>query len=96
MRNHLRTQQAALAAAFPHTLPILAGYLFLGMTYGILMRVSGLGIGPTLMMSVFVFAGSMQFAAIDLLVAAFAPLQALLLARYLRGDLDAYPPFWWK
>ena len=23
-------------------------------------------------------------------------LQALLLARYLRGDLDAYPPFLWK
>ena len=22
--------------------------------------------------------------------------QALLLARYLRGDLDAYPPFLWK
>ena len=22
--------------------------------------------------------------------------QALLLARYLRGDLDAYPPFFWK
>ena len=23
-------------------------------------------------------------------------IQALLLARYLRGDLDAYPPFLWK
>ena len=22
--------------------------------------------------------------------------QALLLSRYLRGDLDAYPPFFWK
>jgi len=22
--------------------------------------------------------------------------QALLLARYIRGDLDAYPPFMWK
>ena len=22
--------------------------------------------------------------------------QALLLARYIRGDLDAYPPFLWK
>ncbi len=22
--------------------------------------------------------------------------QALLLARFLRGDLDAYPPFFWK
>jgi CRISPR-associated protein Cas1 len=23
-------------------------------------------------------------------------IQAMLLARYLRGDLDAYPPFLWK
>ena len=22
--------------------------------------------------------------------------QAMLLARYLRGDIDAYPPFFWK
>jgi CRISPR-associated protein Cas1 len=22
--------------------------------------------------------------------------QAMLLARFLRGDLDAYPPFFWK
>lgn len=31
----------ALKAAFPHTVPILAGFLFLGMTYGIYMNVSG-------------------------------------------------------
>ena len=44
------------------------------------MRVSGLGLGLTLLMSLLVFAGSMQFVAVDLLVAAFSPLQALLLA----------------
>lgn len=76
----MKTKRAALRAAFPHTIPILAGYLFLGMTYGILMRVSGLGLGLTLLMSVFIFAGSMQFVAVDLLAAAFGPLQALLLA----------------
>lgn len=76
----MKAKLAALRAAFPHTIPILAGYLFLGMTFGILMRVSGLGPGLTLMMSVFVFAGSMQFVAVDLLAAAFQPMQALLLA----------------
>ena len=30
---------AAFRAAFPHTLPILAGFLFLGTSYGILARV---------------------------------------------------------
>ena len=76
----MKPKLAALRAAFPHTIPILAGFLFLGITYGILMRLSGLGFGLTLAMSVFIFAGSMQFVAVDLLVAAFSPMQALLLA----------------
>lgn len=70
---------AALRAAFPHTIPILTGFLFLGMTFGIYMRVSGLGTLPAMLMSVFVFAGSMQFVAVDLLLALFRPLDALLL-----------------
>lgn len=38
-----KTQTAASAfrAAFPLTIPVMAGYLFLGMTYGILMVTSG-------------------------------------------------------
>lgn len=31
----------ALKAAFPHTIPIMTGFLFLGMTYGIYMNVLG-------------------------------------------------------
>lgn len=31
-----------LKAAFPKTIPVLAGYLFLGITYGILAVTSGL------------------------------------------------------
>lgn len=65
----------ALKAAFPHTIPILAGFGFLGFTYGILMQVSGFHVGYTAFMSVTVFAGSMQFVAVDMLLAAFHPLQ---------------------
>lgn len=67
----------ALRAAFPHTVPILTGFLFLGMTYGMVMRSAGFGLGWTLLMSVTVFAGSMQFVAVHLLTGAFEPLQAL-------------------
>lgn len=66
----------ALKAAFPHTLPILAGFSFLGMTYGVLMSASGFGPGWTLLMSLAVFAGSMQFVAVHLLLGAFDPVQA--------------------
>ncbi len=66
-----------LRAAFPYTIPILAGFGFLGMTYGILMKVSGFPIWFTILMSLCVFAGSMQFVAVDLLLGPFHPLQAL-------------------
>lgn len=34
-------KRKALKAAFPYTIPIFAGFWFLGMTYGIYMNVSG-------------------------------------------------------
>lgn len=41
MENKLSIIREAFIAAFPHTVPILAGFLFLGMAYGIYMNVSG-------------------------------------------------------
>lgn len=70
----------ALRAAFPHTLPVLAGFLTLGLAYGVLMRTRGYGPLWSLLMSAIAFCGSMQFAAIPLLTAAFDPLQAFLLS----------------
>ena len=69
----------SLKAAFPHTVPIMAGFLFLGMTYGILMKVSGFPVWLSVLISAVVFAGSMQFVAVDILLGAFNPLQALLM-----------------
>jgi len=72
-----RKTLAALRASFPKTIPILAGFLFLGMTYGIYARVSGLPLWFPILMSVVVFAGSMEFVAVGLLLGAFHPLLAL-------------------
>lgn len=69
----------ALRAAFPHTLPVLAGFGVLGVTYGILMSASGFPFWVTTLISLTVFAGSMQFVAVNLLLGAFAPLEAFLL-----------------
>ena len=71
---------AALRAAFPVTVPVMTGYLCLGMAFGVLMKASGYGAMWSAAMSLFVFAGSMQFVTISLLVATFDPLQAFLLA----------------
>lgn len=67
----------ALKAAFPHTIPIFAGFWFLGMTYGIYMNVSGFGFWYPMLMSLTIFAGSMEFVTVSFLLGAFHPLQAL-------------------
>jgi 4-azaleucine resistance transporter AzlC len=69
----------ALRAAFPHTVPVLTGFSFLGMAFGILMASKGYGVGWTFLMSLFVFAGSAQYVGITFLTAAFNPVYAFLL-----------------
>lgn len=70
----------AFRAAFPHTIPIFAGFLFLGITYGIYMNVSGFNFLYPMLMSLTIFAGSMEFVTVNLLLNAFHPIQALFLA----------------
>ena len=75
--NH--TKRAAFRAAFPHTLPVMTGYLCLGTAYGIFMKTSGFPwFFPTLT-SLIVFAGAMEFVTVNLLLQAFNPLNALAL-----------------
>ncbi|MDX9871886.1 MAG: AzlC family ABC transporter permease [Clostridia bacterium] len=77
--NH-HNKMKALRAAFPYTLPILTGYLLLGSAYGILMSAKGFTLGWTVLMSILVYAGAMQFVAVTLLTAAFNPWAALFIA----------------
>ncbi len=72
-------KKKAFRAAFPHTLPIAVGFLFLGMSYGFLMRSKGFSFLYPLFMSLFIFAGSMEFVTVDLLLSAFNPLYAFFL-----------------
>ncbi|MDR1131479.1 MAG: AzlC family ABC transporter permease [Oscillospiraceae bacterium] len=71
---------SALSAAFPLTIPVLTGFLVLGMAYGMLMQTKGYGTLWAMLMSAVAFCGSMQFVAITLLTAVFDPLQAFWLS----------------
>lgn len=71
---------AALRAAFPATIPVLTGYLCIGMAYGLLMANAGYGVFWALLLSLLCYAGSMEFVAVSLLTAGFDPVQALLMA----------------
>ena len=94
----------ALKAAFPVTIPIFAGFTFLGLTYGIYMHVSGFSFWYPMLMSMTIFAGSMEFVAVNLLLGAFNPLQALAMSLMLNARhlfygiamLDKYRGTGWK
>ena len=76
----MKKLRPAISAAFPHTIPVLTGFLFFGMAYGILMSGRGFGLPWILLTSVVVFAGALQFVGISLLTAAFDPLYAFIIA----------------
>lgn len=67
-----------LRRAFVDTLPVLTGYIVLGIGFGVILRSRGYGVLWALGMSVFIFAGSMQYVAIDLLSGGVGLLSAAL------------------
>ncbi|MBQ7065440.1 MAG: AzlC family ABC transporter permease [Lachnospiraceae bacterium] len=52
--------------AFKDTIPVLTGYLVLGFGFGIVLKANGYGILLAFVMSLFIYAGSMQYVAINL------------------------------
>ncbi|MDO4541913.1 MAG: AzlC family ABC transporter permease [Bacillota bacterium] len=53
--------------AFPHTIPVLLGYIFMGMAFGILLTSKGYSFVWAFFMALTMFAGTGQFVAINLL-----------------------------
>ena len=76
----MNMKRTAFKAALPYTLPICAGFLFLGISYGFLMSSKGFSFVYPMLMSLFIFAGSMEFITVNLLLSAFNPLYAFFLA----------------
>ena len=54
-------------AAFIASIPVMAGYIVLGIGFGILLRGAGYGVIWALGMSVFIYAGSMQYVGVSLI-----------------------------
>ena len=73
-------QKKALKAAFPYTVPILTGFLFLGFAYGIYMHSAGLSVVYTFFMASLIYGGSLELLAVGFILGPFAPLETLFLA----------------
>ncbi len=99
-----KMRRRALSAAFPYTIPIFAGFWFLGLAYGIYMNVSGFSAWYPMFMSMLIFGGSLEFVAVTMLLSSFAPLQTLIMtlmiqARHLfygLSMLDKFKGTGWK
>lgn len=57
-----------LRTALLDTVPVMTGYVFLGFGFGILMQQRGFGVLWSAAMSLFIYAGSMQYVAVSLLI----------------------------
>lgn len=87
-----------LKAAFLKTIPVLTGYVFLGFGFGILLQKNGYGVLWALAMSVFIFAGSMQYVAVGLLTSGASLLTTALTtlmvnARHLFYGISMIEPY---
>lgn len=83
---------------FPYTLPIMAGYIFLAIPFSILALSQGLSPLLIALMSVFIFAGALQFSAVNILAGTFDPLSALVItlmmgARHVFYSIAMLVPF---
>lgn len=94
----------AFKAAFPYTIPIFAGFWFLGMAYGIYMNVSGFSFVYPMIMSIVIFGGSLEFVAVEMLLSPYAPLQVIIMTLLIQARhlfygismLDKYHGMGWK
>lgn len=60
-------RQNIIKQAFIKSLPVMAGYVVLGIGFGILLRGAGYGVLWAFAMSAFIYAGSMQYVGVSLL-----------------------------
>ena len=78
--NRKKEFTEALKYSFPITVPVLIGYLFLSIAYGILMKAKGFDTWLALFMSLAAYCGSMQYIAANyLFLAPFNPIYAFIL-----------------
>ena len=104
MSMKTNAKMKALKCAFPHTIPIMTGFLFLGMSYGIYMHVSGFSFWYPMLMAMTIFAGSVEFVCVNFLLGAFNPLQAFIVTLILNARhifygismLDRFKGMGWK
>lgn len=71
--------------AFTQTIPVLLGYLFLGMAFGLMLQDGGYSFWWAFLSSVVIYAGSMQFVLVTLLTGGASLVYAAVMTLFING-----------
>ena len=82
----------------------MAGFLFLGISYGLYATAAGFDFWYPILMAVVIFGGSLEFVAVEMLLGIFAPAQTLIMALMIQARhlfygiamLEKYKGTGWK
>lgn len=72
----------AIKAAFSATIPVMLGYISVGIAFGLLLEKSGYSLVWAILMSIAIYAGSMQFIAINLLTSGAGLMEMALMTLF--------------
>ena len=78
MRSKADMKRTTVQQAFVRSIPVMAGYVVLGIGFGVLMHAAGYGLLWTLAMSLLIYAGSMQYVGVGLLSGGASVVTAIL------------------
>lgn len=75
----MKEYKKAFKKAFPYTIPVLTGYLFIGTAFGVMYAEKGYSFLWAMLMSIVVYAGSGQYLAVNFFVPGVSFLQVIFL-----------------
>ena len=75
----MSSYKQAFKKAFPYTIPVLTGYLFIGIAFGVMYAEKGYSFLWAILMSVMVYAGSGQYLAVNFFVPGISFVQVIFL-----------------
>ena len=75
----MNSTKKAIKAAFPLTIPVLIGYLFLGFGFGVLLAKAGYSFILAPISALTVYSGSLQYVEVELFKSGFSVLSAIVM-----------------
>ena len=74
-----------IGLAFKQTIPVMLGYIFLGIAFGLLLQNAGYSFVWAFLASAVIYAGSMQFVLVSLLTAGAGLLHTVIMTLFING-----------